>query len=77
MISFVTLLLFQRDYRNYTHKPGQMKNKTKENKRVIQENKEFKLFAFQSHPEAKYTFVTGIFCFWESAAFGIIIPIKA
>lgn len=39
---------------------SKMKNKTKENKTVIQENKEFKLFSFQSHPEAKYTYVTGI-----------------
>lgn len=56
---FVTLLLFQHDYRNYTHTPGQNE---KQNRTVIQENKEFKLFAFQSHPETKYTFVTGIFC---------------
>lgn len=38
-----------------------MKNKLKENKIIIQESKEFKLFAVQSHPEAIYIFVAGIF----------------
>jgi len=43
-------------------KLAKMKNKTNENKRAIQEIKEYKLFTFQSHPEEKYTLVTEIFC---------------